>query len=100
MSTSIGSGLNLMPVSLASSGDSIVIPGTPAGFLIRRILLASADLVTVQFKAGSRILSGPMPITYLGASFSNQAYYGADPGEDFIISLGAAVQTGGTIWYA
>lgn len=99
MSTPNGSGLSFATISISSAGDNVIIPGTRSGLVVRRVVLALAEETTVQFKAGSRELSGPMSIDSLGLGFSDQAYYAVDPDEDFIISLGDAVQAGGTVWY-
>ncbi len=99
MTTPNGAGLSFVPVSISNSGDNVVIPASGKGIFVRRVVLALAAQTTVQFKAGSRVLSGPQTLTELGLGFSDQAYYVCDPGEDFIISLGASISCGGTIWF-
>lgn len=99
MSTPNGSGLSFAPVSISSAGDNVVISALESGIFVRRVVLALASLTTVQFKAGSRDLTGPMSISELGLGFSDQAYFVCNPDEDLIIALGDAVVTGGAIWY-
>lgn len=99
MTTPNGSGLSFAVVDFSTSGDHIVVAGNDKGINIRRVVLALESQTTVQFKAGARELSGPMPLTELGLGFSDQGYFACDPGEDFVISLGDAVATGGTIWF-
>lgn len=99
MTTPNGSGLSTAVVDISTAGSNVVVSSTSSGIFIRRVILALASQTTVQFMAGSRELTGPMPLTKLGLGFSDQAYYVCDPGEDFIIVLGDAVETGGAIWY-
>lgn len=99
MTTPNGAGLSFAIIDISSAGDNVVIPAQTSGIFIRRVVLACASFTTVQFKAGDRQLSGPQPLSKLGLGFSDQAYYVCDPGEDFIVTLGDAVATGGTIWY-
>lgn len=99
MSTPNGSGLSFVTVNISSAGSNVILPGSQSGLAIRRVLLALADQTTVEIRAGSKSLMGPMSITSLALGFSNQGYWPVDPGEDLIIVLGDAIQTGGTIWY-
>lgn len=94
-----GSGLGFAPVDISSAGPNVVIPGLSGGIFVRRVVLVPAVQTTILFRAGDRQLSGRMSVDFLALSFSDQAYYVVNPGEDFIIELGDAIQTGGTIWY-
>lgn len=86
------------PVSISTSGDNIVIAGQQRSpIYIRRIALVLAAETTVQFKRGSQPISGPMQILTL--DLEGNPLYVANAGDAFVITLGASVQCGGTVWY-
>lgn len=87
------------PVSISASGDSIVIArqqGTP--IYVWRVVLSLSGETTVQFKRSSIAISGPMPA--LTIDLAGEPLFTTNNGDDFVISLGAAVQCGGTIWFS
>lgn len=99
MSIPNGSGLGSTLVDISSAGDNVIIPALSGGIFILRVVLSLASQTTVQFKTDQRTLSGPMYLDALGLGYSNQPYFAIGPDEQFIITLGDSVQTGGTIWY-
>lgn len=90
-----------LPVSISASGDNTVIAAQSGRNIeVLGLLLSLASETTVQFKSGSTAISGPQ--TMLSLLLDEKAagrWYVTNQGEAFVISLGAAVQTGGTIWY-
>lgn len=92
--------LTAVPVNLSSSGDNTIVSGIPSVVIaVHRVVLAAASPVTIQFKSNTTELSGPQSVSQIGLSASATPYYETTAGEALVISLGAAVQVGGTIWY-
>lgn len=91
-------------IDISSSGANTVIAGA-AG---KRIAVYGIDLVpttstTVQLKSGSTALTGPMTLAapYVkGLLQTGPAYWVTNAGDALVITLGGAVQTGGTVWYS
>jgi hypothetical protein len=92
--------LTAVPVNLSSSGDSTIVSGIPSVVIaVHRVVLAAASPVTIQFKSNTTELSGPQSVSQIGLSASATPYYETTAGEGLVISLGSAIQVGGTIWY-
>lgn len=95
---------NQAVVALTTMGDSIVIPAPSANSVIQvlRVVLALSAQTTLQFKSGSSPLSGPMTLTKIVLDQDAPAaapWYITGKGENFVISLGANVDCGGTLYY-
>lgn len=90
-------------ISAASSGNNIVIAGVAGKRIyIFGIDLSTASSTTVQFKDGTTALTGIMTLNAYskGLLVSSPAYWVLTAGNDFVISLGGAVQMSGAVWYA
>jgi hypothetical protein len=87
-------------VDVTVAGANVVIPGV-AGKRTRvhglDLFLAAAG--TVQLKSAATLLTGVMTLTAYAKPLSDIAYFAGGPGEDLIITLGAAVRCAGVIWY-
>jgi hypothetical protein len=87
-------------VDVAAAGANVVIPGV-AGKRTRvhglDLFLAAAG--TVQLKSAATLLTGVMAMTAWAKPLSDVTYFSGGPGEDLIITLGAAVRCAGVIWY-
>jgi hypothetical protein len=89
-------------VDINGAGDHVVIAGV-AGKQTRilgfDLTLAAAS--TVQLKHGATALTGVMQLdSYAkGRTEDDIPWFTCAAGEDFVITLGAAVQCGGSIWY-
>lgn len=90
-----------LPISISASGDNTVIPAQTGKYIeMVRLVLSLASETTVQFKSGSTALSGPqVMLAVVLDEMDAGAWYITNKSEAFVISLGAAVQGGGTIWY-
>lgn len=99
MSEIIG-GLNVAAISTSSSGDTTVVAAqTNKVIKVHRVKLSLASETTVQFKSGSNALSGPETILAQVLDYNDNPWYLTRPGEALVISLGGAVQCGGSVWY-
>ncbi len=87
-------------VDVSAAGDNIVIPGV-AGKRTRvhGLDLFLAGAATVQLKSAATLLTGVMTMTAWAKPLSDVTYFSGGPGEDLIITLGAAVRCAGVIWY-
>ena len=95
---------NQQSVDISSSGDNTVVAAQEGqSIYVRRLFLSAASEVTVQFKSDSTALSGPTTILSMllddNAGRSSDPWLITLPGEPLVISLGSAVQVGGTIWF-
>lgn len=100
MSEFNASGLSSAPISTSASGDTTVIAAQAGKSInVHRIKLSLASQTTVQFKDGSTALSGPEETLTQILDYSDEPYYRTSVGNAFVISLGAAYQCGGTVWY-
>jgi hypothetical protein len=95
---------NQQSVDISSSGDNTVVAALAGqSIYVRRLFLSAATEVTVQFKSDTTALSGPT--TILSMLLDDSGGRASDPwlitqsGEALVISLGSAVQVGGTIWF-
>ena len=89
-----------IPVNISTSGDNTVIPAqTGKTIRVSNIVLSLAGETTVQFKSGTQALSGLQ--TGLKFILESPGFpgYVMNKEQAFVISLGAAIQTGGTIWF-
>ena len=96
-------------ISLSTLGDTTIVPAI-AGYRVRILgyVIAAAGTVSVQFKSGSNVISGPMAmiagsnITTHPSANTDQSEMGVvqtNPDEAFIINLSVAVAVGGHINY-
>jgi len=96
----LAGGLSVASVSLSNSGDNTVIAAQSGKTIaVHRMKLSLAFEETVQIKSGSTALSGPETMAAQVLDYSDEPYYRTAAGEAFVISLGGAVQCGGTVWY-
>lgn len=90
-------------VDIIGAGDHLIISGAAGQPInVTRVVLSLASQTTVQFKAGSTPLSGPMPILQmvLDQQAGGGPWYTTAAGQGFIISLGVAgISCGGTLWF-
>lgn len=100
MSELISGGLAMATISTSSSGDTTII-AAPSGKSIKvhRLKLSLASETTVQFKDGTTALSGPETCLTQVLDYNDDPWYRTTVGNAFVLSLGAAVQCGGTVWY-
>ena len=90
-----------LPISLSSAGDSTVIPAQDGKYIsVSRLILSAATETTVAFKSGVNSLSGPTTILEMVLDETLVPWYITNKSEGLIISLGGAVQVGGTIWFS
>lgn len=100
MSELIPGGLSSAIISTSSSGDTTVIAAqTGRAIKVHRVVLSLATETTVQFKDGSTAMSGPITCLEMVLDYSDDPYFRTTAGNALVLSLGAAVQCGGTIWY-
>lgn len=92
---------NQVAVSISLSGDNIVIPAmTGQSIQVYGIVLSLASDTTVQFKSGSTPLSGAQVMNGLLLDKTpGDPWYITNRGEAFVITLGTAVQCGGTVYF-
>lgn len=99
MSNLVG-GLNVAPISTSASGDTTILAAQSGRVIkVHRLKLSLASETTVQFKSGSTALSGAETSLTQVLDYNDNPWYTTRLGEAFVISLGGAVQCGGTIWY-
>jgi hypothetical protein len=90
-------------VSFNASGDNLVILGKVGSRIkVLQFFLVVAAATTFIYKSGSTALSGPL---VFGSNSAHVLDYMQLPltcnvSDSFIINSSAAVQVGGTIWYA
>ena len=94
---------NQIPISISASGDTIIIPAI-AGQVIQvyGIILSLATDTTVAFRSGvaGTYLAGPQTMDRLLLDKTpGDPWYITGRGEPFVISLGDAVQCGGTVYW-
>lgn len=89
-------------VTTSTSGDQTAIAAV-AGQTIRvyDIALACDSANALTFKDGATALSGAMKVSGLSLDMSphGRPRFICTKGNAFVINLGSAVQTSGTIWY-
>jgi hypothetical protein len=99
----IGPYVQQAPVNFSSSGNNTIITGL-SGTRIRilQFFLVFSGAVNVTYYSGTTALSGPLEFAFAGAQVQDfiQLPLTCNEGDSFIINLSAAVQVGGTIWYA
>lgn len=89
-----------LPVDINGAADHVVIAGV-AGKQTRIMgfdLSLSAPS-TMQLKHGAAILTGVMQLDAYAKPREDDPWFTCALGEDFVITLSAAVQCGGSIWY-
>jgi hypothetical protein len=100
---SIGPFVIQTPVSFLASGDNIIIVGS-IGTLIRvlQFFWVIASTTTLIYKSGATALTGPLVFGTNAAQVQDfiQLPLTCNNGDNFIVNSTAAVQVGGTIWYA
>lgn len=92
---------NQISVSISASGDNVVIPAIPGQLIqVYGVVLSLDTETTVQFKSGTTALSGAQRMDSLVLDKTpGDPWYITARGEAFVISLGAAVQCGGTLYF-
>ncbi len=91
----------IQPISINTVGDHIVIAAQSAPIWVMRVVLSLDSETTVQFKRGAIDLSGPMTALVIVLDENKGVpWYITNPGEPFVITLGASIQCGGTIWFS
>ena len=89
-----------IPVNISAAGDNTVIPAQTGRYIrISRLVLSLVSETTVQFKSGSQALSGPQTALTVTLDETGSPWYITNKDQAFVISLGAAIQTGGTVWF-
>ncbi len=91
------------PINISNSGDnSIVIGVTDKLIRVYMIWFVVAGATTIIFKDGTTALSGSASFTANEAlvfDFCTKPWFITSRGNDFVINLGTAVQTGGMVYY-
>lgn len=94
---------NQVSVNVSESGDTIIIPAIPGQTIqVYGVVLSLAAETTVSFKSGlgGSLLGGPMTLESLGLGKTpGDPWYITERGEPFVISLGAPVLCGGTVYF-
>src|SRR5712692_2858354 len=90
-------------VNFSGSGDQTIVTGV-AGQTIRimRVLLNTGAATNLTFKDGTTALTGAMAFAANGGLVlddSDEPWYIAADGNNFVINSSAAVQVSGTIWF-
>ncbi len=86
-------------INISTAGDTIIAPGIAGQPIsVTAIVLSLATEATVEFKSGSTSLSGPQVMLALILDEQEDPWYVTTNGEPFVITLGASVQCGGTVW--
>lgn len=88
-------------INVSTAGDTILIPAIAGQAISVISLIVSLETeTTIQFKSGNTPFSGPQQILAMVLDeLSGGPRYITAKGEAFVISLGSAVQCGGTVWY-
>lgn len=94
-----GPALKSAVVSISTQGDNTIIASGTRAIRIHRLKLVANGTVSMTFKAGSTSLSGAEPCQAQVLEYEEVPWYVCEAGDAFIISLSAAVQVGGTVWY-
>jgi hypothetical protein len=99
----IGPEVQQAAVNFNASGDNVVILGLVGSRIkVLQFFLVFAGATNITYKSSSTPMSGAL-------SFGSNAAHVLDymqlpltcnPGDSFIINSSAAVQVGGTVWYA
>lgn len=90
-------------VSFSGSGDNTVVVGLPNKQIkILQFFLVFAGATNITYKSGVTTISGPMDFSANAAQVQDymQLPLTCNVGDNFVINSSAAVQVGGTIWYA
>jgi hypothetical protein len=94
--------MSMSAVNASASGNNTLIAGS-TGTVIRvwRLVLAPAATVLIQLLDGSTVLFGPMTLVTSGLQlpFDSQPYVTTSPGNNLVLNLGGATQTGGAIYF-
>ena len=94
---------NQVSFNVSASGDSILIPAIPGQAIqVYGIILSLASDTTVAFRSGvgGTYLSGPQTMDRLLLDKTpGDPWYITGRGEPFVITLGDAIQCGGTVYW-
>ena len=90
-------------VDVSSSGDNIIIAGSPGNTIrVFQLFLVVGDDTMLTFKDGGTEFDGPLTMLKAGSitfDENNFHWFKTSPGNDFVINLSAAVQLSGRIYY-
>jgi len=102
------SNLRSANIDVASSGNNTIVaaPSTTGNYLaIDFVSLIPTSAVTIQFKSGSTVRGGPLPLdtkqalTWENAMRNEHGVITCAPNEAFVLNLGGNVQVGGLVRY-
>lgn len=99
--------LIIAPIDFSASGDNTVVadPGDGRYIAVDFISFFPTTATTIQLKAGSRNLSGPLPldakqtITWENAMSNEHGLMKTLQGESLILNNSGAIQVGGMVCY-
>jgi hypothetical protein len=103
LDATIGPLVQQAPINFAASGDNTVIIGAVGKMIkVLQFFYVVAAATNLTFKSGSTPISGPLDFGSNAAQVQDfiQLPLTCNVGDSFIINSSAAVQVGGTIWYA
>ncbi len=96
-----------LPIDISSSGDNVIVTGdTESWIYVHEVIGSAAAAVTIQIKAGSRVLAEFDLDTAQGLTLDDipgddgVPRFKCRPGEDFILDLSGAINFTGSIVYS
>ena len=95
--------MNQVPINFTGTGDQILVAGqTGSKIAVLQFFFVVSAPVTLTYKSGLTILSGPMPFLASGAQVQDfiQLPILCNDGDDFIVNASTAVTLGGILWFA
>jgi hypothetical protein len=99
----IGPEVSQAAVNFSASGDNVVVLGLVGSRIkVLQFFLVFAGATNITYKSGTTPMSGPLSFGSNGAHVLDymQLPLTCNPGDSFVINSSAAVQVGGTVWYA
>ena len=101
--TTLGTPVQMIPISFTGSGDQVVVPAISGYKLaILQFFFVISAPSTLIYKSGASPVTGPMPFLANGAQVQDfiQLPISCNDGDPFVINSSASVTLGGTIWWA
>lgn len=86
-------------ISTASSGDTTLITRAVGTIKVYGIVMAAASSVVATLKNGASGVTGAMTLNSLFLPISAEPYFTTTSTNNFVLTLGSAVQCSGTIYY-
>jgi hypothetical protein len=95
-----------LPINCSLLGDNIVIPAdSTAGFKVWKLWLVATVALTITYKNGQTVLTGPIGLVAGGSQslpYDGTANFAIDIGNAFIINISGSggIQVSGTVYYS